>query len=128
MNTVLQPQPAARKSLRAPANAQQRERGEGVRLCRSAPDEVHSQKGALWFEVRGQWRALYVRTGRGAAIPVLPMPHRAPQNVAPRMGPCGLSRVWRWLAGRQHMQATRGEEKLVKSRKTAPGAFRKKGL
>ena len=43
-----------------------------------------------------------------------------------------LSRVWCWLAGRQHnrqhMLATRGEEKLVKSPKTALGAFRKKGL
>ena len=50
----------------------------------------------------------------------------------PHMVTCGLSHVWCWLAGRhhnrQHMQATRGEEKLVKSRKTALGAFRNKGL
>ena len=38
--------------------------------------------------------------------------------------------VWCWLARRQHngqrMQFTRGRETLVKSRKPAPGAFRKK--
>ena len=47
----------------------------------------------------------------------------AARTPAPRMVTCGLSRVWCWLAGRhynrQHMQATRWKEKLVKSRKTA---------
>jgi len=42
---------------------------------------------------------------------------------------CELSRVWCWLARRQHnrqrMQFTRGKEKSVKSRKTALGPFRK---
>ena len=37
--------------------------------------------------------------------------------------------VWGWWArrqhNRQHMQSTRGKEWLVKSRKTAPGTFRK---
>ena len=37
---------------------------------------------------------------------------------------------WCWLArrqhGRQHVQFTRGKEELVKSRRTALGAFRKK--
>ena len=43
---------------------------------------------------------------------------------------CELPRVVCWWArrqhNRQHMQFTRRKEKLVKSRKAAPGAFRKK--
>ena len=48
----------------------------------------------------------------------------------PCMVTCELSRVWCWLVRRQHngqhMQFTRGKEKLVKSRKAALGTFRKK--
>ena len=50
---------------------------------------------------------------------------------APHMVTCELSRVVCWLAGRQHnrhMQFTRRKEKLVKSRTTALGAFRKRSV
>ena len=59
-------------------------------------------------------------------------PTRPQGVIPPRMVTCELSRVCCWLArrqhNRQHMQFTRGKEKLVKSRKAAPGAFRKRSV
>ena len=49
----------------------------------------------------------------------------------PRTVTCDLSRVVCWLARRQHnrhMQFTRRKEKVVKSRSTALGAFRKRSV
>ena len=66
------------------------------------------------------------RACRQQALPPAPPPPHGSHVT------CDPSRVWCWLSRRQHnmqhVQITRGKGKLVKSRKTALGAFRKQSL
>ena len=59
------------------------------------------------------------------------VPYQRPfSNTCPRMVTCELSRVWCWLSRRQHnmqhVQITRVEEKLVKTRKRRWAPFAQK--
>ena len=86
---------------------------------------LNAAKDPERLEYSNRWRATvpsYPRANGAEVTLHMPPP--------PRMVTCELSRVVCCLSQRQHnppnMQFTRKREKLVKGRKTALGAFRKK--